>query len=152
MALNKNSLNRSTTENAENWEKALAGPAKVQRCWVLDNALTNPVIDQNHVHWLSDGIWLKIGEITRSLRCKASYPVQVTQPMFWSRLVQRSTKSKDIIVRVDISETGLKKLARLICHVDYIVLAKTNFKIYLYNRLQQKADDYTLRPSARRTK
>ena len=39
---------------------------------------TNPVIDENQVHWLSDGNCLNMGEIARLLRYEASYPVLVT--------------------------------------------------------------------------
>ena len=86
------------------------------------------VLDQNQVHWLSDGNCLNIREIVRLLRYKVVNKV----PRF------DSTGSNLWI--------GLGEFTRLILYADYLVLAKADSDIYLYKGLLKKADVYTFCP------
>ena len=74
------------------------------------NLLSNPVLDQDHVHWLSEGHWLEVKEIARLLRYKHCYEILVTKPIVWLRLSQWSPKSLDFILRVENYEMAYEKL------------------------------------------
>ena len=142
------SLNKSATVFAWNQGEGAQWSCLVQWSWVLDEKLSNAVLNQK---LCSLAFWCKFPETEEKLfNCytKASFIVIANEPILWSRNEPGGQWSPRFHSGLTIINLALRRFARLTHHADFLVLDRHRVDKYLYKKLLKKADDDTLYPSS----